>query len=484
MVERIKLAVIGLLAAGCIVFYINLHSAVKEKVIFKNTAKAMKRQLDEVAAALESKEKEVGRINKELKELDYPQKLRAAMTAAQEVIKELNLEVLNLRKTNAALESKNVSLENRLESNSQELKRFIDQTRQSSQRTREMEEALKLLKAKGDDSAQVSTKQKQESARALEDLRVRYAEAVKERDSLKVELNLARKALSQQSSSSQAEMIVQLNASVDEKKDQLRQLEGELAELTTSLKAERERYKSQLAAKDQALAQLKKGAGNLESSTQRQEEFSQLNTNLKNQISQLSEELKLKEAELGRLEKELKEKNSGADNEEVQILRQKLYTQNEELTKINDLYVRLQEQLKKISAIVAEREIEIAAKEKESNQLQSEIAYLRSRLKYWEEASFQAKNQHEQLLGELGKVLDLNTNLQSRLAEVSNLLNTTLKARTDELFAVEPLDNQREQLRSLQSETQDAKARAEQLKKQVEIILKGIQTDTHANAIQ
>src|SRR4030042_507755 len=221
MVEKIKLAVIGLLAAGCIVFYINLHSAVKEKVIFKNTAKAMKRQLDEVAAALESKEKEVGRINKELKELDYPQKLRAAMTAAQELIKELNLEVLNLRKTNAALESKNVSLENRLESNSQELKRFIDQTRQSSQRTREMEEALKLLKAKGDDSAQVSTKQKQESARALEDLRVRYAEAVKERDSLKVELNLARKALSQQSSSSQAALIVQLNASVDEKKDQL-----------------------------------------------------------------------------------------------------------------------------------------------------------------------------------------------------------------------------------------------------------------------
>ncbi|MBN3040341.1 MAG: hypothetical protein JW867_04375 [Candidatus Omnitrophica bacterium] len=419
MIDKLKLIVIVVLLFGCAFLFFSWKSSIQRESAVEHKLSTAQQQIEEMKDYIDSKEKEVEKLNQELGELVYSKKLKTALTSAQGLISDLNSEIASLKQKNVTLNSGYITAESRLKLNSQQLARTIEELDESKKKINllenQMQTRIRDTQTKAADQSQSRVHELEAINKQLSDLKLKYQAVEKEKINLESQLDAAtRKINSSRQTSSSAADLAKLQRSLDSKNSEINNLQNQIERLKFS--------------------------------KQKEEELVALNKNLQTQVLEISSQMKEKEKVITKLKSDLQklEKNSSIDDEGLLALREKLYTQNQEMKRISELYSNLKNKLKEIGDILTEREIEIAGKEKETAQLKGEIAYLRSRLNYWEEMSIKNKSHQEELLGELSRVLDINASLQEQLTEVSAFLNTNVTANdsVNTLLDTVGLDNQ------------------------------------------
>ena len=229
---------------------------------------------------------------------------------------------------------------------------------------------------------------------------------------------------------------------------------------------------------EEALIKLKKRYASLEkerrSLKKKEQEFNIFNTNLQKQVMKLSSELNDKTRFLKEVRQEIdSQRKNSVDTADYGNLKKRVRTQNDELSKVNDLYGRLKNQLQKIGSQLSEKENKLSKKERETNILRDDLSHLKSNVNYWDTISLDVRSQQENLLSELSRALDLNVKLQKQLDESSSYDSGPVYDSGDvDTFSA---NLGKDYLYSSYDEKDDYKARVDKLKKQVEVILQRVE---------
>jgi len=436
---------LGVALITLIYFQVNLRSLKEEKSDLLSKLASADKEIFQLKSSLKDRETELQKIRKELESLRYPQRLKKALSASQEMINQLSSEINSLKEKIKTLNEERISFKNRAEINAKEVARLL----------RELQEAKKkmaMLESKGEifseGSLSISAGSKEskqtvkELKRQLVKLKEEYQDLLRERNFLKKNIEKYQRELARKRPS--------------------KYWEGRIKELSESLK-EKEKEKKDLERKISKLKKEKEDlARKLEDQSTKIKELSLLNTKLQEQIVKLTSELSKKSKEYYALEERLNQPS--IDKNELLELQERLKIQRERLRTVTYLYNRLKDQLKQLSDILYSKDSELEKKEKEIAQLKDEISYLKVRAETLEEAFKASEENQRRILERLKQVTDLNTNLQEKLGEVSTLLGEEFSSKRI------PLKKRGSSTIPLEEKNID------ELKKKVEVILRSIQS--------
>ncbi len=436
---------LGVALITLIYFQVNLRSLKEEKSDLLSKLASADKEIFQLKSSLKDRETELQKIRKELESLRYPQRLKKALSASQEMINQLSSEINSLKEKIKTLNEERISFKNRAEINAKEVARLL----------RELQEAKKkmaMLESKGEifseGSLSISAGSKEskqtvkELKRQLVKLKEEYQDLLRERNFLKKNIEKYQRELARKRPS--------------------KYWEGRIKELSESLK-EKEKEKKDLERKISKLKKEKEDlARKLEDQSTKIKELSLLNTKLQEQIVKLTSELSKKSKEYYALEEKLNQPS--IDKNELLELQERLKIQRERLRTVTYLYNRLKDQLKQLSDILYSKDSELEKKEKEIAQLKDEISYLKVRAETLEEAFKASEENQRRILERLKQVTDLNTNLQEKLGEVSTLLGEEFSSKRI------PLKKRGSSTIPLEEKNID------ELKKKVEVILRSIQS--------
>ncbi len=414
-----------------------LEASAGDNLSLKNALSVNKIRMEQLDVALEEKDNDIKRLNKELFELAYPARLKNALSNAQDTIKRINKETAVLKKEKRKLGSMNISLKTRVQNSSKETSRLL----------KEIDALRKGIsavdrQAPEPSNAKISTKLKRELIRKEKDLKLlkrqfdklqeNYSQSSAERDKLYKELKQIQK-----------EYRSRRNFQ-DVRESELKILENKLKKA----EGEKKRFKNEL---DKAIKSKHRLEDEVDSAKREKEKA----------IEELRTKRPLAEvAASGRMDS----------------LRGRIIIQQERLDRVTTLYDRLKEQLKEVSQIVSRREEELHGRDREIDILRDEVSYFKLKVSNLNNILREAKKNQDILVGKLSELNNLNDVLRERLAEVSGLMskgNLPDSLLTEDFAIAGPYPkDKREQIIKLYPEKEEKEeTRVRELKKRVEVIL-------------
>ncbi|MBN2119704.1 MAG: hypothetical protein JW734_01435 [Candidatus Omnitrophica bacterium] len=451
-------ASIALLAGYFIIFSgFSLGSLQREKAALLEKVSSYEEKIEQLTASLVDKQAELDDLGDKVDELSYPQRLKRALSAAQDMINSLNSELTSIKAQSDVLRGENFALKNQMQANIKELDTFSSQLQEAKVKILNLEsrqdiafeqEQFNRLKMQ----IKEKDRQTQSLIRELGELKDRYAQSIKERDFLKKNIERYQKELA------------------GEKPSQF--LQRRIEELTRQLE---EKDKEKLAFEDK-LSSYNKNKDDLiveiEGYKRDIEELQFRNKSFQDQIVKLNSDLDQKSKAVYDLEEKLKEYQIAGSTESI-ALQEKVRLQNERLRTVTSLYNRLRDQLKELSDVLYRKDLELDEKEKQITGIKDQISYLKEKSEKLEEAFKSSEENQRKILERLSQTTSLNTALQERLREVSNLLGE------DVTLEAEPLTKEKIGQMDLGGSLQDDLSKeedADELRSKVEVILQSIES--------
>jgi chromosome segregation ATPase len=163
---------------------------------------------------------------------------------------------------------------------------------------------------------------------------------------------------------------------------------------------------------------------------------------LSNNLDSLNKKISQKEDEKKNLEENILKTNLAKTSLEEELERKK-----QQLDELNDFYAGLKTQIIQFSSLLSEKEAELREKEKQSQDLKTEIAYQESKVTNLERDLVDTKERQKKILENISQVTNINAELQQKLSGVAQSL-------------------EQEDLKQ-----EEEKKKAEELKRKVEVIL-------------
>ncbi|HEC69726.1 MAG TPA: hypothetical protein ENI31_05555 [Candidatus Omnitrophica bacterium] len=426
-------------------FQIKLENLREEKSKLLSKVASADEEISELRSSLKDKEAELIKIRKELESLSYPQRLKKALSASQEMINQLSAEINSLKEEVNSLREEKISWQNRANINAKEVRRLLGELQEAKKKIAQLESSQVLSQPS---SISLSERSEREGQK-IKDLRIKFAELKKDYRDLLKERNFLRKNIERyQKELSQKKPSKHWQERIEELKDLLKERERERRDLEKKL-SELKRGKEGLSKK-------------LEEQSKEIKELSLLNENLQKQIVNLTSQLSEKSKEYYALQNKLTQPK--IDENDLAELQERIKIQRERLKTVSYLYNRLKDQLKQLSDILYTKDSELEKKDKEIARLKDEISYLKIKAENLEEAFKASEENQKKILDRLKQVSSLNNTLQEKLGEVSGLLGEELSSKKVSLEG--------ESSKSLTSPEENLN----ELRKKVEVILRSIQS--------
>jgi len=438
-----------------------LEKSVEKSTDLENKLSKTKNQLEDVKKDLDDKETQIDTLEKELNGLAYPVKIKSALSAAQSTIAQLNNQINTLRKDKKDLEQENISMKARIQSNGREIVRLLKELQKNRKQLASIASQNKanIIFSSSKTSRKVATRSREAVSlkKELVSLKQRYDKLYYDKRSLEEKLKKA-----QNNSVSKSSLRLRQKR-IRELQDELDSKDGEIDKLRASLSA------------------VKRKKDNLQDEINRvknaQDKLRALNISIQNKLLSVSQDLDSKNKKIRKLEAALNQPRR-ANNEKMDVLKGKIALQSEELDRVKYLYNDLRSQLKDIAKIMSQREAELAAKDKDIETLNNNIAYLKLKLSNMDEELQRSKKNQSLVIEKLSEVTNLNKTLQERLGEVKGLIGGSSIQEpiiNDSSYDIQkkkpaPQDNTKK-YRSNNNTSSVDENEASRLKKRVEVIL-------------
>jgi len=417
MAKIVKVGAVVSIGVIVLIVAFSLYDLQQSRQEFSQSLRAIQKEKENIQRLLQEKEEALVKVNQQLAQLQYPQRLRESLLSAQELVRKLNADLKSLKQENAALQNANIARQNRLQNYTQKMESLVDELKESKQRVIELQRAIEEEKKK---AGRYRSRQEADSSLSqdMENLRAKYRALEKEKNMLRQRLLAEEGRRAEPASQRNEALIAKLKAAVADRNEQIRAMRQELVQLEY----------------------LKK----------REEDLTSLKGKLQAQVSSLVGELEAKQGEIGRLQeafnqvKAEKEKTVEAVTKELTQLkdsyaaiadeRDTLKKKEKELNSVN---ADLQEQVSGLFAALKTKEKQIrilqedfkqakAFDEKKLQSLAAELSVLTERYAAIEQERDSLKQKEEQL----NKV---NAGLENKLAELS----AVIKARESEIARLE-----------------------------------------------
>ena len=453
----IAVALTAALFVGCIgLMYlgVRLDALKQEKKSLLRDFKVIEKELIDLNVTLQDRERQLDRLKEELDGLSHPQRLKQALTAAQGMINTLNSELTNVKAQADILRGENFALKSRVAANTKELDRLVKElqdaktkivTLESSQKMALQEERLSWL--------DVQVKEKDKNIKSLQrdigQLKNKYGDIVKERDFLKKNIERYQKELASKKPSEvwqgRIEELTRLLKEKEQEKNELLQRFSRLSKEKDDIDVEIEEYKRNI------------------------EELKSVNQNLQGQVLELAADLSRKSNEFSLLQKKVEEMpvQLSGESDELAGLKEHVKIQNERLKTVNSLYDRLKDQLKDLAGILYKKDTDLEEKEQQISDLKKEITHIKVESDDLKEAVADSEVSQKQMNERLTQATNLNTILQERLGEVSDLLGDDAAPAAYEQKPVPPVSA---------SDEAATRQKTTDLRKRVEVILESIES--------
>lgn len=444
------------------------------------------KKVDQLTKEISNKKSELDSLSKKIAELSYPEKLRSALSQAQNTISDMSNELNVLRVAKNTLEQERRTLNIQIKNNTQEINNILKELESAKS---ELSSLGRRNRGKLDNS---------DSDDVVDDLVVRdqpirsRSRAVRKRENI----------ISKQGDGGLGDKKVQeLQGLLNQKTEEMHRLDIQLSEarkrndelfsevkninekavrleiLNSTLEGKIAQLSSQVSSgssdKDQKIKALEEELKNSKA-----QEINALNNELQKNIIAISSSLDEKEKRIRELEAQIT-KPVLASDEEVYALRHKLVIQKEELGKLNTLYEQVKSQLATTTTVLARREEEIKYKNREVQELKFEISSLTIKISGMEASLNQSQDAQKMAEDRLNDITNLNRTLQQRLGEATDFLSTRPSKAAEshnpnnELLTAEPsimTSDENSWVDSIEKRIQN-KEKADEARKKIEILL-------------
>jgi len=383
-----------------------LEKNIEKSATLEDKLSKTKNTLGEVKKELDKRHVQINTLKKRLDELAYPARIKSALSAAQSTIAQLNKEMNSLRKNKDDLDEENISMKTRIQNNGREIVRLLRELQKSRKQfasitNQNKTNASVLLPRTSKKTLALKNKEAALLKKELSDIKERYNKLSYDKQNLKEALKKAQdNSASKKSSRLWQRKIKNLQDELSNKDREIDRLNVNL----NAVKRKRDSFQDEI-----------NGIKNV------QDKLRTLNVNLQNKLLSVSQDLDKKDKKIRKLETALNQPRR-ANDEKIDILKGKIALQNEELDRIKSLYNDLRSQLKDVAKIMSEKEDELAAKSKDIETLNDNIAYLKLKLSNMDEVLQQSKDHQRLVIEKLSEVTNLNKILQKRLGEVKGLV--------------------------------------------------------------
>ena len=386
---------------------ISLNKSKEEKDVLSQKLDESNKEISQLKVSLGGKEQELVRLNQELSSLSYPQRLKAALSAAQDMINSLNMELSRTKEKWSSMSDENFSIKARLQSNTKEVSRLLDELQDARVKIKELVSTKDIVSSSdisGDFDAKLREKERemQDLKQNLEDLNNKYKDLLEEKDSLTKDAGRFQQQLARAPAGSLQAKIDALNRALEDKEREKMNFEFKLAEFT------RERDSMSF---------------RVESYNNKIQELTLLNSNLQSQLVKLTSDLRVKDTDIKQIESKFQASTSKASGDvEIMELKERLDIQRERLKTVTILYNKLKGHLREFSEILYAKDSQLADRDKQIETLKEEASYLKIKSESLEEAFKESQKNQRAVMQRLSQVTNLNSTLQDRLDEVSFLL--------------------------------------------------------------
>jgi len=463
--------------------YLNtsLNQVREDKDSLLEKFEATDKEITELKLTIEVKEQELAKLKEELSTLSYPQRLKKALSSAQDMINGLNMELAQTKEKWSSLRDENFSLKARLQNNTREINRLLDELQTARVKIKEVASAKQTVTqpdARGDFSEELREKDKRIKVlmQDFEEVNRKYMNLLKEKDTLeRRSFEKLQRELARRPSDSLQRRIEELDRSLQEKEKERLNAELKLTQLV--------RQRDSLSAK-------------LDKYNERIQELTLLNSNLQNQLLKFTSDLRQKDQDIQKLKDQLlADKGKPKDEAEIFELQEKLNIQRERLGMVTTLYNRLKAQLKEFSEILSIKDSQLEKKDKQIEGLKEEASYLKIKSESLEEAFEESQKNQRAIMQRLSQMTNINTSLQDRLTEVSFLIKKEALGEQidpsqsyqraeavpglpeDILGEKEPAYEFKDNLGNILGSIQNEKESTEDIKRRVEVILQSVESD-------
>ena len=386
MADKGKIIIIAVLGISLIFLSVHLLTISGRVKTDSQKIYELTRQLDSAQGFLSGKEILVSELKTELSSLSNVRAVKNSLMASREMIRKLSFQLRNLEKANNILRNRTVLFDNRLNSNTKQIKRLLTELSEKKNKISELQSNLSDSSYRKENqklSSSLSKSQRDSRliARQFEDLKGQYAELKEEAGARKI--NTANADLQKK--------IARLSDEIKEKEQSISKLievsKRDLDEKANSFKtiaAKTNGLQAELAKKEEDISGLKQIISRLQYGRDKEKELDSSNEELKNQIAKISAELNSKKKEITSL-KETTKKYLAAEavsaealNTEAKRLEDDLDKKDDELNELKnnfthlkyegekekELNINLQKQLTQSTKTLQEKENEVRRLEK------------------------------------------------------------------------------------------------------------------------